>query len=238
MLAMQSVAKSFDGREVLHDVSLTVNRGETVGLLGPNGAGKTTAFHLLTGMLPVDRGRITLDEFDITDMAFYDRARHGVAYLPQDPCIVRGLTVEQNIQLVTETRDVNRAERRQLQESLLGDLGVAHLRKRLAARLSGGERRRVEVALTLACAPDFILLDEPFAGVDPIAVHDLHTIIRFLNERGVGVLITDHKARELLSVADRSYVIFEGRVLAHGDTDTLVADGNVRQIYFGEEFRL
>ncbi len=238
MLAMRSVAKSFDGREVLHDVSLTVNRGETVGLLGPNGAGKTTAFHLLTGMLPVDRGTITLDEFDITGMTFYDRARHGVTYLPQDPCIVRGLTVEQNIELVTETRDMNRAERRQLQESLLGELGVAHLRKRLAARLSGGERRRVEVAMTLACAPDFILLDEPFAGVDPIAVHDFGAIIRFLNERGVGVLITDHNARELLSVVDRSYVIFEGRVLAHGDTNTLLADSNVRQIYFGEEFRL
>ncbi len=238
MLAMQSVAKSFDGRQVIHDVSLFVRRGETVGLVGPNGAGKTTSFQLLTGMIPADRGRIELDGSNITHMAFYDRARHGVAYLPQDPFIVRSLTVEQNIRLVLETRDVKSTERDQLQESLLREFGVAHLSKRLAARLSGGERRRVEIALTLACRPSFILLDEPFAGVDPIAVHDLHAIIRHLNERRVGVLITDHKARELLSLVDRSYVIFEGRVLAHGNTDVLMANSNVRAIYLGEEFQL
>ncbi len=237
MLAMQSVAKSFGGREIIHDVSLTVERGEVVGLLGPNGAGKTTTFRLLTGMFGVDHGHITLDGFDITAMPFYDRARHGVTYLPQDPFIIRALTVEQNIELVLETRE-NKAGRRQIRDSLLRDFGVEHVRKTVAARLSGGERRRVEMALALACNPSFILLDEPFAGIDPIAVHDLHEVIRYLGERGVGVLITDHKARELLAMVDRAYVIFEGKVLAHGDADTLLADNNVRQIYLGEEFRL
>jgi lipopolysaccharide export system ATP-binding protein len=238
MLAMQSVAKSFGGREIIHDVSLKVDRGEVVGLLGPNGAGKTTTFRLLTGMFRPDRGGITLDGFDITTMPFYDRARHGVTYLPQDPFIIRGLTVEQNIQLVLETREKSSSARRQILESLLKEFGIAEARKTIAARLSGGQRRRVEIALMLACNPSFILLDEPFAGIDPIAVHDLHAIIRYLGERGVGVLITDHKARELLALVDRSYVIFEGRVLAHGDADVLMADANVRQIYLGEEFRL
>ena len=238
MLAMQSVAKSLGGREIIHDVSLEVKRGEVVGLLGPNGAGKSTTFKLLIGMFPSDHGRITLDGFDITAMPFYDRARHGVTYLPQDSCIVRGLTVEQNIELVLETRENNRAARRQIMESLLKDFGVGHVRKSLAARLSGGERRRVEIALMLACGPSFILLDEPFAGIDPIAVHDLHTIIRYISGRGVGVLITDHNARELLSMVDRSYVIFDGKVLIHGSADALMADDMVRKIYLGEEFRL
>lgn len=238
MLSMQSVAKSFGGREIIHDVSLTVNRGEVVGLLGPNGAGKSTTFRILTGMFPCDRGRITQDGFDITAMPFYDRARHGVTYLPQDPCIIRGLTVEQNIELVLETREKKRAARKQIKESLLKDFGVGHVRKSVVARLSGGERRRVEIALMLACGPSYILLDEPFAGIDPIAVHDLHAIIRYLSERGLGVLITDHNARELLSMVDRAYVIFEGTVLAHGDADTLMANSNVRKIYLGEEFRL
>jgi lipopolysaccharide export system ATP-binding protein len=238
MLAMQSVAKSLGGREILHDVSLNVRKGEVVGLLGPNGAGKSTTFRILTGMFASDRGRITLDDHDITAMSFYDRARHGVAYLPQDPFIMRSLTVEKNVQLVLESREKSAAARKQIQESLLKEFGVAELAKSRVSSLSGGQRRRVEIALMVACSPSFILLDEPFTGIDPIAVHDLHAIIRYLGERGVGVLITDHKARELLSLVDRSYVIFEGKVLAHGDAETLLADSNVRQIYLGKGFKL
>ena len=238
MLAMQSVAKSFGGRAIIQDVSLAVRRGEIVGLLGPNGAGKTTSFHLLTGLIAADRGQVTLDDIDITGMAFSDRARLGITYLPQDPFMVRGLTVEQNIRLVLETREAKAGASSQIEESLLKEFGVAHLRHTIAARLSGGERRRVEIALMLACAPSFILLDEPLAGIDPIAVSHLQDIIRYLAERGVGVLITDHKARELLSFVDRAYVISEGRVLAHGEAEVLVADEAVREIYLGEEFRL
>jgi lipopolysaccharide export system ATP-binding protein len=238
MLAMRSVAKSFRGRAVIHDVSLILRRGEIVGLLGPNGAGKTTSFHLLTGLIPPDTGQVLLDDHDITGTSFSARARLGLAYLPQDPFIVRDLTVEQNMELVLEAREPRAEARRQIQNSLLKEFEVSGLRKTKAAYLSGGERRRVEIALTLACAPHFMLLDEPLAGIDPIAVGHLQDIIRYLAGRRIGVLITDHRARELLSFVDRAYVISDGRVLAEGGVDALTADRKVREIYLGEEFSL
>jgi lipopolysaccharide export system ATP-binding protein len=209
-----------------------------VGLLGPNGAGKTTTFQMLTGMLTPDAGAITLDDHNITTMPFYDRARFGIAYLPQAPFVPRGLTVEQNIMLVLETRLPDASSRKARLAELVEEFRLEDVRGKRVGALSGGQRRRCEIAITLACEPSFAMLDEPFAGVDPHATEEITTIIRHLADRDIGILITDHKARELLSIVDRAYVIESGRVLAEGETASIVANEAVRRVYLGETFRL
>ncbi|HEU0095069.1 MAG TPA: LPS export ABC transporter ATP-binding protein [Rhizomicrobium sp.] len=238
MLCAQHLVKSFAGRRVIEDVTLSLKRGEVVGLLGPNGAGKTTTFQMLTGMVTPDAGAITLDDHDITTMPFYDRARFGIAYLPQAPFVPRGLTVEQNIQLVLEARMGDAAARKAKLAELVEEFRLQDVRKKPVGTLSGGQRRRCEIAITLACEPAFAMLDEPFAGVDPHATDEIGAMIEHLSGRGIGVLITDHKARELLAIVDRAYVIKSGRVLAEGDVADIVADSEVRRVYLGEEFRL
>ena len=238
MLSAQHLAKSLAGRRVIEDVTLSLARGETVGLLGPNGAGKTTTFRMLTGMVTPDEGRITLDGIDVTHMPFYDRARHGVSYLPQDSVVPRSLKVEDAILFVLEAREPDRDVREDTLSALLGEFHLHDLRKQRVGRLSGGQRRRCEIAISLACKPAFALLDEPFAGVDPNAVDEIAILIRHLTERGIGVLITDHNARVLFRLVDRAYVIESGRVLAHGDTQMVMSDTEVRRVYLGEGFRL
>jgi lipopolysaccharide export system ATP-binding protein len=238
MLCAQHLVKSFAGRRVIEDVTLSLERGEVVGLLGPNGAGKTTTFQMLTGMLTPDAGAITLDDHNITTMPFYDRARFGIAYLPQAPFVPRGLTVEQNIMLVLETRLPDTASRKSRLAQLVEEFRLEDVRGKRVGALSGGQRRRCEIAITLACEPSFAMLDEPFAGVDPHATEEITTIIRHLADRDIGILITDHKARELLSIVDRAYVIESGRVLAEGETASIVANEAVRRVYLGETFRL
>jgi lipopolysaccharide export system ATP-binding protein len=238
MLSAQHLVKSFAGRRVIEDVTLSLERGEVVGLLGPNGAGKTTTFQMLTGMLTPDAGAILLDHHNITTMPFYDRARFGIAYLPQAPFVPRGLTVEQNIMLVLETRLPDVASRKARLAELVEEFRLDEVLKKRVGELSGGQRRRCEIAITLACDPCFAMLDEPFAGVDPHATEEITTMIRHLAERDIGILITDHKARELLSIVDRAYVIESGRVLAEGGTASIVANEAVRRVYLGESFRL
>jgi lipopolysaccharide export system ATP-binding protein len=238
MLCAQHLVKSFAGRRVIEDVTLSLERGEVVGLLGPNGAGKTTTFQMLTGMLTPDAGAITLDDHNITTMPFYDRARFGIAYLPQAPFVPRGLTVEQNVLLVLETRLPDAASRKVRLAELIEEFRLEDVRRKRVGELSGGQRRRCEIAITLACEPSFAMLDEPFAGVDPHATDEITTIIRHLAARDIGILITDHKARELLSIVDRAYVIDSGRVLAEGETASIVANEAVRRVYLGEAFRL
>ena len=238
MLSAQHLVKSFAGRRVIEDVTLSLERGEVVGLLGPNGAGKTTTFQMLTGMLTPDAGAILLDDHNITTMPFYDRARFGIAYLPQAPFVPRGLTVEQNIMLVLETRLPDAASRKARLGELVEEFRLEEVRKKRVGALSGGQRRRCEIAITLACEPSFAMLDEPFAGVDPHATDEITGIIRHLAERDIGILITDHKARELLSIVDRAYVIESGCVLAEGETASIVANEAVRRVYLGESFRL
>ena len=238
MLSAQHLVKSFAGRRVIEDVTLSLERGEVVGLLGPNGAGKTTTFQMLTGMLTPDAGAILLDDHNITTMPFYDRARFGIAYLPQAPFVPRGLTVEQNIMLVLETRLPDTASRKARLVELVEEFRLEDVRGKRVGALSGGQRRRCEIAITLACEPSFAMLDEPFAGVDPHATEEITTIIRHLADRDIGILITDHKARELLSIVDRAYVIESGRVLAEGETASIVANEAVRRVYLGETFRL
>lgn len=238
MLSAQHLAKSLTGRRVIEDVTLNLGRGETVGLLGPNGAGKTTTFRMLTGMITPDAGQITLDGVDITHMPFYDRARHGISYLPQESVVPRSLKVEDAILFVLEAREPDRDVREDTLVELLKEFHLQELRKLRVGRLSGGQRRRCEIAIALACKPAFALLDEPFAGVDPNAVEEIAILIRHLTERGIGVLITDHNARVLFRLVDRAYVIESGRVLAHGDTQMVLADSEVRRVYLGEGFRL
>ena len=238
MLSAQHLVKSFAGRRVIEDVTLSLERGEVVGLLGPNGAGKTTTFQMLTGMLTPDAGAILLDDHNITTMPFYDRARFGIAYLPQAPFVPRGLTVEQNIMLVLETRLPDAVSRKARLAELVEEFRLDEVLRKRVGELSGGQRRRCEIAITLACEPSFAMLDEPFAGVDPHATEEITTMIRHLADRDIGILITDHKARELLSIVDRAYVIESGRVLAQGDVEQIVADQDVRRVYLGEEFRL
>jgi lipopolysaccharide export system ATP-binding protein len=238
MLCAQHLVKSFAGRRVIEDVTLSLERGEVVGLLGPNGAGKTTTFQMLTGMLTPDAGAILLDDHSITTMPFYDRARFGIAYLPQAPFVPRGLTVEQNIMLVLETRLPDIAARKARLAELVEEFRLEEVRRKRVGELSGGRRRRCEIAITLACEPSFAMLDEPFAGVDPHATDEITTMIRHLAARDIGILITDHKARELLSIVDRAYVIESGRVLAEGETASIVANEAVRRVYLGETFRL
>ena len=238
MLSAQHLVKSFAGRRVIEDVTLRLERGEVVGLLGPNGAGKTTTFQMLTGMLVPDAGTITLDEHNVTSMPFYDRARFGIAYLPQAPFVPRGLTVEQNLTLVLEARLGDSAARKAKMAELIEEFSLGEVRKKRVGILSGGQRRRCEIAITLACDPHYAMMDEPFAGVDPHATDEISQMIRNLVARDIGVLITDHKVRELLGIVDRAYVIESGQVLAEGTVEQIVADPNVRRVYLGEEFRL
>jgi len=237
-LAAFGIAKSYGGRQVVRDVSLNVRRGEAVGLLGPNGAGKTTCFYMVTGLVKADRGRIELDGHDITPMPMYRRARLGVGYLPQEASIFRGLSVEDNIMGVLEVTEPNRARRREETEALLEEFKITHVRKSPSIALSGGERRRLEIARALASQPSFMLLDEPFAGIDPIAVGDIQALVRHLTSRGIGVLITDHNVRETLGLIDRAYIIHSGSVLMEGDPESIVSSPDVRRLYLGEEFRL
>ncbi len=237
-LAARNLRKSYKKRTVVHDVSLEVGNGEVVGLLGPNGAGKTTCFYMIVGLVPADGGVIQMGDKDMTHLPIHQRARIGIAYLPQEPSIFRKLSVEENVRAVLELQNYGEDEIEVHLGNLLDDLNVGHLRKASALSLSGGERRRVEIARALAMNPHFILLDEPFAGVDPIAVLDIQRLIRFLKERDIGVLITDHNVRETLDICDRAYIINEGRVLANGKPDNLIQDENVRRVYLGENFRL
>src|SRR5579864_7728365 len=237
-LSAQNLYKKYKSREVVKDVSLQINGGEVVGLLGPNGAGKTTCFYMMVGLVAVDGGVIHLDGREISHFAMHRRARMGLSYLPQEASIFRKLSVEENIRAVLELQDHSQDEIEARLSGLLRDLNIAHLRQSAALSLSGGERRRVEIARALATRPSFILLDEPFAGVDPIAVLDIQKIIRFLKERGIGILITDHNVRETLGICDRAYIINEGLVLASGKPDEIVYNENVRRVYLGENFRL
>ena len=237
-LAVVSIAKSYDKRIVLSDVSVSVGKGEVVGLLGPNGAGKTTTFYSAMGLVKPDSGRIMLDGEDITTLPMYRRAILGLGYLPQETSIFRGLTVEKNILTVLELAEPDAAARSARLEQLLGDFGLTRLRDAPAMALSGGERRRAEIARALAANPSIILLDEPFAGIDPISIADIRDLVCQLKERGIGVLITDHNVRETLEIVDRAYIIYDGRVLFAGSPDELVADANVRRLYLGEGFSL
>ncbi|HUJ01317.1 MAG TPA: LPS export ABC transporter ATP-binding protein [Usitatibacter sp.] len=238
MLRAEGLMKRYRKRTVVSDVSLTVESGEVVGLLGPNGAGKTTCFYMILGLVPIDQGSVTLDGEDLTHLPIYRRSRLGLSYLPQEASIFRKLTVAQNIQAVLELQGIESEEIETRLEELLDDLHIGHLRASPALSLSGGERRRVEIARALATSPRFILLDEPFAGVDPIAVLDIQQIIRFLKERGIGVLITDHNVRETLGICDHAYIINQGSVLAFGKPEEIVYNEAVRKVYLGENFRL
>jgi lipopolysaccharide export system ATP-binding protein len=238
VLSAEGLMKRYRKRTVVSDVSLTVESGEVVGLLGPNGAGKTTCFYMILGLVPIDRGAVTLDGEDLTHLPIFRRSRLGLSYLPQEASIFRKLTVAQNIQAVLELQGVEDEEVETRLEALLDDLHIGHLRNSPAISLSGGERRRVEIARALATSPRFILLDEPFAGVDPIAVLDIQQIIRFLKERGIGVLITDHNVRETLGICDHAYIINQGSVLAFGKPQEIIYNEAVRKVYLGENFRL
>ena len=238
VLRAEGLMKRYRKRTVVQDVSLTVESGEVVGLLGPNGAGKTTCFYMILGLVPIDAGAVTLDGRDLTHLPIFRRSRLGLSYLPQEASIFRKLTVAQNIQAVLELQGVERDEIEGRLEGLLDDLHIGHLRASPAIALSGGERRRVEIARALATNPRFILLDEPFAGVDPIAVLDIQQIIRFLKERGIGVLITDHNVRETLGICDHAYIINQGAVLAFGKPQEIIYNEAVRKVYLGENFRL
>ncbi|HET8890173.1 MAG TPA: LPS export ABC transporter ATP-binding protein [Candidatus Angelobacter sp.] len=236
-LATDEIAKSYRGRRVVNGVSLHINQAEVVGLLGPNGAGKTTTFYMTVGLVPPDSGRILVDGEDISDVPMYLRARnYGISYLPQEPSVFRKLTVEENIMAVLEVQPISWQERRRKRDQLIDELGLGHIRNNMGYALSGGERRRVEIARALCIAPKFILLDEPFSGIDPIAVLDLQKIIFDLKGSGIGVLITDHNVRETLSVTDRAYIINEGRIFRTGTPEQLGNDPEVKRVYLGESF--
>jgi lipopolysaccharide export system ATP-binding protein len=238
-LAAEDLVKSYRGRTVVNGVSLHLNEGEAIGLLGPNGAGKTTTFYMMAGLVPAEQGRVVLGEHDLTDKPMHVRARLGLGYLAQEPSIFRRLTVSQNVIAILETRpDLSRPQRTELCEELLHEFGIRHLGKNMAISLSGGERRRLEIARALAAQPRFILLDEPFAGVDPISVVDIQRIVAQLAERGIGILITDHNVRETLGICGRAYIINDGSVLAHGTPDEILDNPEVRSVYLGEHFRL
>jgi lipopolysaccharide export system ATP-binding protein len=238
ILAVYNLGKSYGGRQVVKDVSIGVRRGEAVGLLGPNGAGKTTVFYMITGLVKPEKGVIELDGYDVTALPMYQRARLGIGYLPQEASIFRGLNVEDNIRAVLEVTEPNRAAREEQLNSLLEEFDIARLRKSPSIALSGGERRRCEIARALAGKPSFMLLDEPFAGIDPIAVGDIQDLVRHLKGRGIGVLITDHNVRETLGLIDRAYIIHSGHVLTEGGPDDIVAHPDVRRFYLGEDFRM
>ena len=238
LLRAENLRKRFKSRAVVDGVSLEVSSGEVVGLLGPNGAGKTTCFYMIVGLVPADAGRIHLDARELTQLPIHRRARLGISYLPQENSVFRKLSVEENVQAVLELQGMPPDEIRSRLAELLAELNISHLRKHTALSLSGGERRRLEIARALGTRPAFILLDEPFAGVDPLAVRDIQQIIGFLKERSIGVLITDHNVRETLGICDRAYIINEGAVLASGRPDEIVENDNVRRVYLGENFRM
>ena len=237
-LRIDSLRKSYRNRPVIRDVSLRLDRGEVVALLGPNGSGKTTCFYCIAGLILPDAGRVVIEGRDATRLPMYRRARMGIGYLPQEMSIFRGLTVEQNIMAVLEVSHKSQHRRRDLLEELLGDFSIGHLRHAPALALSGGERRRVEIARCLASDPRYLLLDEPFAGVDPIAVGEIRSLVHDLKSRGIGVLITDHNVRETLGIVDRAYILHDGVVLKSGSTEEIVADPQVREVYLGESFRM
>jgi len=237
-LETEQLTKSYGGRTVVRDVSLAVTSGEVVGLLGPNGAGKTTTFYLVVGLTSPDHGRVALNDEDVTHTPMYLRARKGIGYLPQEPSIFRGLTVEQNILAILETLHISRSERRRRAKELLEELNLTPLAKSPAHTLSGGERRRAEITRALVVSPSFMLLDEPFAGIDPIAVTDIQEIIFHLKARGIGVLITDHNVRDTLGIVDRAYILHDGKVLMEGTPHDIVDNDDVRRVYLGEKFRL
>jgi lipopolysaccharide export system ATP-binding protein len=238
VLAVKGLQKTYRSRTVVHDAALNVRAGEAVGLLGPNGAGKTTIFYMITGLVSADRGVISLDGYVVTRLPMYRRARLGIGYLPQEASIFRGLNVEDNIRAVLEVVEPSRKQRERKLDSLLEEFNISRLRKVPSIALSGGERRRCEIARALAGDPTFMLLDEPFAGIDPIAVGDIQNLVRHLTGRGIGVLITDHNVRETLGLIDRAYIIHSGRVLTEGQPDAIVANEEVRRLYLGEDFRL
>jgi len=237
-LVVKRIGKGFNKRPVVRGVSLNLQRGEVVGLLGPNGAGKTTCFYMITGLIPVDSGTISLDGHDITQLPMYRRARLGIGYLPQEASIFRGLTVEMNIRAVVEMVEADMSRREAIVDDLLGEFSITHLRRTPALALSGGERRRVEIARALATRPAFMLLDEPFAGIDPIAIGDIRELVGHIKARGIGVLITDHNVRETLDLIDRAYIIHEGQVLMEGRPDEIVGNADVRRVYLGDRFSL
>ena len=239
LLKAQHLAKSYKGRQVVRDVSLTIESGQIVGLLGPNGAGKTTCFYMIVGLVNADHGRVLIDNQDVTNLPMHGRAQAGIGYLPQEASIFRKLTVANNIMAILETRkDLDRNGRTQALESLLQEFHITHIRDNLGMSLSGGERRRVEIARALATSPKFILLDEPFAGVDPISVGDIKQIIRHLKAKGIGVLITDHNVRETLTICEMAYIVNDGQLIAEGDAESVLANDLVKEVYLGHEFRL
>jgi lipopolysaccharide export system ATP-binding protein len=237
-LIVEHLRKAYKTRTVVQDMSLEIKSGEVIGLLGPNGAGKTTSFYMIVGLVPLDAGRITLNGKDLSRMPIHSRAQMGLAYLPQEPSIFRKLTVTENIMAVLELQDLNQQQRHDQLESLLQELHIVHIRNNAAVSLSGGERRRVEIARCLATNPSFILLDEPFAGIDPIAVLDIQKIIRLLSAKNIGVLITDHNVRETLGICDRAYIVNDGSVFASGPPAEIVNNEAVREVYLGKDFRL
>lgn len=239
ILKASNLAKAYKGRHVVRDVSISVGSGEIVGLLGPNGAGKTTCFYMIVGLIQADSGRISLDKVDLTSMPMYARAQRGLGYLPQDSSIFRTLTVAENIMAILETRkELDRKERKQKLESLLAEFHITHIRDNKGMSLSGGERRRTEIARALAAEPQFILLDEPFAGVDPISVNDIKEIITHLKEKGIGVLLTDHNVRETLDICEKAYIVSEGQIIAEGPTEAILSNQKVRDVYLGHQFKI
>jgi len=238
LLQTEGLAKSYAGRKVVNKVAINVKRNEIVGLLGPNGAGKTTTFYIITGLIRPEEGKIVFDKRDITNTPMHERARYGIGYLSQEPSIFRKLTVQENIMSILETLDISRSERQKRLKKLLGELKISHLAKNRAYTLSGGERRRLEITRALVTNPLFILLDEPFSGIDPIAVFECQQIIRELKERGLGILLTDHNVRETLSITDRSYIMCEGKILISGTKDELITNPEARKIYLGEKFTM
>ena len=237
-LVVTGLGKSYRRRQIVRDVSMELHRGEVVGLLGPNGAGKTTCFYMIIGLVPADAGSVSIDRIDLTPLPMYRRARLGLGYLPQEASIFRGLSVEDNIRAVLELVEPDRATRTRRLDALLAEFSITHLRRIPASALSGGERRRVEIARCLATDPSFVLLDEPFAGIDPIAVNDIRILVAHLKDRGIGVLITDHNVRETLEIIDRAYILHDGCVLMSGTPDEVVQDASVRRVYLGEGFRI
>lgn len=237
-LEAKKLEKSYRGRKIVRGVSLQVKHGEVVGLLGPNGAGKTTTFYMVVGLVRPDQGRVLLDGTDVTKMPMYQRARNGIGYLAQEPSVFRKLTVAENLMAILETLDISAAVREERKDQLLAEFGIAHLADNMAYTLSGGERRRVEIARALTLSPKFILLDEPFAGIDPLAVQDIQAIIALLKSKNIGILITDHNVRETLAITDRAYIISDGKIIEAGTPAEITASSRVRQFYLGETFRL
>jgi lipopolysaccharide export system ATP-binding protein len=238
LLETKELSKSYDGREVVKGVDILVKRGEIVGLLGPNGAGKTTTFYMIVGIVPPNRGKIIFDNYDITSLPIHQRSRYGIGYLSQEPSIFRKLTVGENIMAILETLPISKEERRRRLTNLLEELNIAHLEKNKAYTLSGGERRRLEITRALVTNPSFILLDEPFSGIDPIVVNEAQEIIKELKEKGLGILLTDHNVRETLSITDRAYLVADGRILISGSAQDLINNPQAREIYLGEKFRM